>query len=204
MLTKEKAEILGLLCAEGTHYEYVSVETKFDKRRGKYYTHSRIREQIEFGNLNKLLLKHFQYLLINVYKYPTKITGIPTSLKIHITKKDIMKDLLKYTDFNSDRWSVPNEVLTGSLEIKAAFIRGLYEGDGTKLQFANKTTPYVDFHMKNPTGLDSVAILLKSLGVNTRFWKSDYGRLVIYGLDDVRKFSRTIKPIFKRIKLNTN
>lgn len=35
-ITPEKAEMLGLLCAEGTHYNYVSLENKFFERRGKY------------------------------------------------------------------------------------------------------------------------------------------------------------------------
>jgi intein/homing endonuclease len=200
MITKEKAEILGLLCSEGTHCcKYIPVETKFDKKRGKYYTYVRGREMIAFGNLNKLLLKHFQDLLLKVYKYPTKITGVPTSLKINITKNCIINDLLRYTDFGYAKWKIPEEIMNGSSGVKAAFIRGLYEGDGTKLQFSWK--PYIDFHMKNHEALKQLHSLLKSLGINSRFWKSDYGRLAVYGLDDVKKFGKVTKPLYKRIEI---
>ena len=100
-LSPEKAEILGLLCAEGTHYQYITQYFGFFKNRGKggkYYLRTQYIEAIEFTNLDDHLLRHFRKLMLRVYKYAPKPTGVKTSIKIRIKKKYVIKDLLKYTD----------------------------------------------------------------------------------------------------------
>ena len=197
----EKAEILGLLCADGTHYKYISIENRFFPKRGKYYTTMNLKERIEFSNLNIKLLEHFQNLLKKVYNYHSKITGIPTSLKIHITKKAIIKDLLQYSDFGFNKWRVPEKIKNGSLNIKAAFIRGIYEGDGVKVQKNRYGSLYLFFDMKNRSSLEELQKLHTDLGITARINKNNKGmtRLLVYGIENVAKFKKLINPKYKKI-----
>ncbi|MEM5793974.1 MAG: LAGLIDADG family homing endonuclease [Candidatus Aenigmatarchaeota archaeon] len=200
-LTVEKAELIGLLCADGTHYHYISIYNRFYPKRGKYYTTISPKEQIEFGNLNIKLLKHFQKLLKIAYNYHPKITGTPKSLKIHISKKNIIKDLLQYTDFGSEKWKVPKEIKEGPFDVKAAFIRGVYEGDGVKLQTSKYGKPYLFFEMKNKPSLEDLKKLLQDIGINARINKNSNGmtRLIVYGFENITKFKKFIKPKYKKL-----
>jgi hypothetical protein len=202
-LSAEKAEMLGLLCAEGSHYKYIAIYNRFFPKRGRYYTTISTKEQIDFTNLNTKLLQYFQHLLNIVYNYNSKITGIPTSLKIHITKKNIIKDLLQYTDFGFDEWKVPNDVKIGTFNIKTAFVKGVYEGDGVKLQINKYGTPYLFFDMKNKNSLEELRILLSSIGITARINKNSKSmtRLLVYGIEDVMKFKKFINPKFKKVNL---
>lgn len=201
-LTPEKAEIIGLLCAEGCHFKYSSTFFRDRKRIAK---RTQIKDYVDFTNLDKNLLQHFRNLLILVYDYAPKVTGVPTSLKIHILKKTVVKDLLSFTDFGFDKWRVPDKVMKSNKKIQASFIRGLYEGDGIKLQRAYKNCYYIGFHMKNKEGLKQLQALLENIGIGTRFWRDGYKKettkLIIYGISDVFKFKNIIKPKFKQITI---
>lgn len=202
-MSNEKAEILGLLCAEGTHYEYVSIENRFFPKRGKYYTAIQNKKRIEFSNLNEKLLKRFQLLMKIVYGYKTKITGSSDSRKIHITKNYIIADLLKYTDFGFNKWKVPRKIKNSSPKTKAAFIRGVYEGDGVRVQRRNKSH-YLFFDMGNYGGLIGLKELLIELEIKANVHKNNRNmfRLMVYGTLNVLKFKKIINPRIKRIHVN--
>jgi len=87
-LNPEKAEILGLLCAEGSHYSYITVYNEFFKNRGRYYTLIRNVEAVEFTNLDDKLLQHFRNLMLKIYNYAPRPTGVNISMKIRIKKKE--------------------------------------------------------------------------------------------------------------------
>ena len=115
-LNPEKAEILGLLCAEGSYYNYLSVCNEFFKNRGKYYTIIKMIEAIEFTNLDWQLLTHFRNLMFSVYNYAPGTTGVKTSLKIRIKRKTIIEDLIKFTEFGCMKWKVPKELLKNEVK----------------------------------------------------------------------------------------
>ncbi|MBS3055691.1 MAG: hypothetical protein J4452_04370 [Candidatus Aenigmarchaeota archaeon] len=200
-ISPELAEILGLLSSDGTYYKYLSFERRFFKKRGKYYFTIQEKERIDFGNTNFGLLKSFQKLLLKEFGYKTKITGkeIP---KINITKKSIIKDLLKFTYFGFDRWKVPQITFNSPNNVKASYVRGIYEGDGVKLQ-KNSNGFEVRIEMMNKAGLEQIKILLLDLGINSSVSTCGKGmyRLYIRGIENITKFKEIIKPKFKTIKL---
>lgn len=116
-----------------------------------------------------------------------------------------MSDLLNFSDFGCMKWKVPNKIFKSDENTKASFIRGLYEGDGTRLQKVKGDCYFIAFSMKNRKGLDQLRRLLNGLGISTRYWKdytNDLERLVVYGAEDVIRFKNVIKPKFKEIVLS--
>ena len=163
-MSPEKAEILGLLCAEGTHYKYQSSYLEFFKNRGingKYYRRTKIIEAIEFTNLNQALLEHFRDLMSIVYDYSPRPTGVKNSMKIRITKNAVISDLLKYTDFGCKKWTVPKEIPDSEADIIASFLSGIFDGDGS---FRERDIRLVSV---NGNGLKSVSILLSLIGIES-------------------------------------
>lgn len=201
-LTPAKAEIIGLLASDGTHYKYVSIETRYFPKRRKFYTSVRERERVDFGNLNIKLLKHFQNLLLQVYNYKPKITSGHPSIKVNITKNSIIGDLLKYTDYIYDRWIVPFQIKNSSAKVKAAFVHGLYEGDGVKLQ-KNSNGFQIRIEMMNEQGLLSVKELLRELDIGSFVSHCGRGmyRLTVHGIKNITKFKEIISPKFKSVTL---
>lgn len=161
-MSSEKAEILGLLCAEGTYYRYYSTYYEFFKNRGvngKYYRRTKMIEAVEFTNLNEKLLQHFRSLMFKVYRYAPRPTGIKTSIKIRIKKASVIQDLLKHTKFGCKKWRVPKELWNSENGTISSFIRGLFDGDGTIRKFNIRLSSI------NPEGLKGVNKLLRLLGI---------------------------------------
>ena len=161
-ITPEKAEIIGLLCAEGSHYNYITVYNEFFKNRGKYYTLIRNVEAVEFTNLDEKLLHHFRNLMLKVYNYAPRPTGIKTSMKIRIKKKSVIEDLVKYTEFGSKKWRIPEDIFNSSIDIKSSFIRGLFDGDGSITKYKIRLVSV------NKEGICGVKDLLNSIGIECR------------------------------------
>jgi len=207
-LTPEKAEIIGLLCAEGSHAKYISQYYGFFKNRGKngkYYFRTQKKEDVAFTNLDKDLLEHFIKLMASVYNYSTKVTGVPTSLKVRITKQDIFRDLLQYTDFGCLKWRVPVQLLTSNKETKAAFVRGIFDGDG---MFRKS---YIRLTSVNIDGLIQMLHLLKTLDIKSKIlgpYKPKGNRKLCYYLiipkSDILKYKYLIKSNHKKSKMFDN
>ena len=195
MIDKEKSEIIGLLCAEGCNFVSISTYYEWDRNRKKYYLRKNKRcERIDFSNTDARLAEHFRNLLIKCYGSSPKYT----SLKVMIVRKKMIRDLLSYSKFGWNKWAVPKEILNGPRSVKTAFIRGLYEGDGTKLNWRGKQ-PYIDFHMYNVGGLKKVRRMLEQLGIRSKLYES-CTRLLMKG-EDVEKFAKIIKPKYKSINM---
>ncbi len=203
-LNPEKAEILGLLCAEGTHYKYIAKYWGWSRDPNKKRLREQLTEGIHFSNMDLDLLNRFRYLMGEVYKYSPRITGSSYSLKIQLKKKSVIRDILKHTDLGSLKWTVPKSVMNADEKVMASFIRGLYEGDGTKPMKASKNVYHLYFNMKNYNSLKLVQKMLKMLGIESKFWKNkseNMHKLVIYGNDNVIKFKNIINPTIKRIEI---
>jgi intein/homing endonuclease len=194
MISKEKSEVIGLLCAEGCHFISFSTYYGWDKNRGKYYLRKNKRcERVDFSNTDIGLSNHFRKLLKKCYGNSPKYT----SLKVMIVEQRVVKNIISYSDYGWDKWIVPLEVKKGTKEVKIAFIRGLYEGDGTTIFWRGKQ-PYLEFHMHNLKGLAEVQNLLLELDINSKL-HDNWKKLVIKGNRDVYKFAKIIKPKFKKI-----
>lgn len=198
-LNPEKAEILGLLCAEGSHCKYTSKFVEFDKRRGKSYNRIQHKEFIEFSNNDPVLQNHFIQLLKSVYNYERKVTGVTKAKKVTIIKKDVIKDILLFGDFGYMKWRVPSEILYSKPKIKIAFLKGFYEGDGIKPNFnKNGSIRRVRFCSKNKNGLKQLMKLLSDLNIKSNIYLSSRERgeyeLTMFG-DGARKFIELSKPL---------
>ena len=99
-----------------------------------------------------------------VYSYSPRATGVHSgvnlNLKIRLIKRNVLQDLLKYTEFGCLKWRLPNEIANGNDEVKAAFLRGYFYGDGCC------SNNEVFFASANETGIKQVSDVLNSLGIN--------------------------------------
>ena len=128
-LTKHKSELLGFLCSEGNDNDYTDNYMSYDPRRNKSYLRKTKREWINFSNTDLSLQNRFIFLMNKVYDYPLKVYKKGT---IYLKRKEVVKDLKKYTLFGSKKWKVPNELFDKKYENQAKyFIRSFVDGDGT-------------------------------------------------------------------------
>lgn len=153
-ITPELAEILGLLCAEGSHI--ISYSSYWVKERGKLrYRKNKKSERIEFYNKDKKLLVHYQELLFKEFGYESKVTKHG---KINIGKLSIIQHIISYTILGHLKWKVPSLIMNSTKRSQIAFIRGYFDGDGT-------ASGRIRFFSTNELGLKQVSELLKKLKI---------------------------------------
>ena len=201
MMTQEKAEIIGFLCAEGSHYDYICRYWNYDHRRNNSYFRITRQEGIEFSNNNVILLNRFLFLLKKCYEYERRITGIHDATKVAIKRKVVVKDLLSFTNYGHLKWRIPKIILnTRNKRLKIAFLRGYYEGDGVRPDLNKKKNLIirVRFGSTNLIGLKQVIKLLKDLNIKSNLHfssirKKEY-ELSLYGRN-ARTFINLTKPL---------
>jgi intein/homing endonuclease len=193
-LTPELSEIIGLLCAEGSHVVASSSYWGNDGGKPRYYKNHKS-NRIEFSNEDKKLLEHYQNLLKIVFDYETKITK---DNKVNICKKDIVDEIINHTELGHLIWNVPKTILGGDDISKIRFLRGFLDGDGSL------TNNLVRFFSTNKNGLDNISKLLNDLGMKHTFQKPmmKKGRKPLYYIQLSRKerekFLKLVKPISKQ------
>ncbi|HLC97338.1 MAG TPA: LAGLIDADG family homing endonuclease [Candidatus Nanoarchaeia archaeon] len=195
-ISKEFAEILGLLCAEGSHI--VSFSSYWGKERGKlYYRNNKKSERIEFYNKDKKLLHHYADLLCKEFCMKTKVTKFG---KINIGKREIMTKIITQTPLGHMRWRVPKAISLGTKAVKIAFLRGYFDGDGTAI-----TCPRM--FSTNRAGLRQVSQLLSSLNFKHTLQGPHYKekRKPAYTIQisrkDKERFLNLIRPVSKKLGL---
>lgn len=195
MISKTLAEILGLLCSEGCHV--IAYSSYFGKERGKLRYHKNKRsERIEFYNKNKELLEHYKRLLKEEFNLDTNITKHG---KINIARREVIRKIIEHTPLGHTAWKVPEAVMIGNDEMKIAFIRGFFDGDGTAINVAR-------FFSTNEKGLRQISQVLNTLKIlhTTQKPVNKAGRKPLYSIQisrkDYNKFMDMVQPIAKRIK----
>jgi len=163
-ISEELAEILGLLCSEGSYTISTSRCFCFYKERGKKYLRNKTTRYIQFGNYDKKLLQHFRLLVEKEYGHRT---GLEKD-RIRICKRFIIDDLLRYTSFGVLKWKLPTDVKNSTFNIKIKFLRGYFDGDGT-------VSSQIRFFSSNGRSLKDVSNLLHSVGIGNNF-KGPYFR----------------------------
>lgn len=152
-ITPELAEILGLLCAEGSHI--LSYTNYFEINRGKLrFRKNKKSERIEFYNKDKKLLFHYNQLLNKEFGYYPNVTKWG---KINICKRLIITRIISYTPLGHLSWRVPEIIFDSPDEIKLLFIRGYFDGDGTSSGSSAR------MFSVNKEGIYQVSKLLNSL-----------------------------------------
>ena len=197
-LTPEMAEILGFLCAEGSHFKGLSNYIEFNKKRGKSYRRIRPQERIEFTNTDLELLERFQRLTEKVYGYKPNLTKGGKAQKIRFTRKHVISNLLNYTDFGCQKWRVPNEINSGPIPQACAFVRGYFLGDGC-LSHTQKGD-IVRFCSINKQGLNQVSAVLNRLGIEHKMYhytppepRKRIYQLIIRKQEMIYKFCNSIR-----------
>ncbi len=193
MISENFAEILGLLCSEGSHIIQYSDYTEVYRGKTRFRKNKRS-ERIEFYNKDPILLKHYQHLLQNEFQLNTKITKHG---KINIGTKEIIKKIISHTQLGHLSWKVPKKVIEGSKEVKISFLRGFFDGDGTAVTVSR-------FFSTNKEGIKEISSLLKELNYRHTFQKPKkvLERKQLYCLQlsrkDHLKFLQEINPVSKK------
>ena len=153
-ITTQLAEIIGLLCAEGSHI--ISYSSYWGKDRGKnrFYKNDKS-ERIEFTNKDNKLLLHYKNLLLKEFNYDAKPTK---HYKVNICKMSIIKNIISHTSLGHDKWKIPDSIVNSNDKIKVSFIRGYFDGDGT-------VSSRIRFFSVNENGIKQVSNLLKELNI---------------------------------------
>lgn len=189
----ELAEILGLLCAEGCHVVSYSSYTGLDKGKTRFYKNKKS-ERIEFSSKDMKLLVRFKFLIKRAFGYKVNITK---DNKINICKRAIIKSLLNHTPLGNEKWRVPGFIINSSKNIKLAFLRGYFDGDGTA---SNR----MRFFSINYKGIKQICKLLTDLQVKHTLQgpvlkkgkKPSY--VIQISEKEKEKFLKDLKPCSKR------
>ncbi|MHA1401238.1 MAG: LAGLIDADG family homing endonuclease [Candidatus Heimdallarchaeaceae archaeon] len=93
-------------------------------------------------------------------------------------------------------WLVPKQILQGTIEEKAAFLRGFFDTEGD-VSPESSSTFYVGISQKNSTVLLQLRELINELGIRTTIphiidQKSQTYRISITGKEEIRKFAEVI------------
>ena len=184
-LSIKKAEILGFLCSEGNDNNFIDNHIEYDKRRKKLYVRNMNKQWINFSNTDLAILKRFLYLMEMVYDYPLRYFKKGT---VYIKRKEVVKDLRRYSLFGSRRWSVPKELFKKQYRNQAKrFIRAYFDGDGSVDYKWNKR---ITLDSVNKNSLSKLNKLLLHLGISTRYYiYKNRSRITI---KDVIKYKKTI------------
>ena len=152
-LTRKKAAILGYLHSDG-----FSRNTK--KSSGS------LRYEVGFVNKNPDLIRHFEFLIGDVYPfYKPKKSLLKTGCQVvMIYNKEIFKDLIKYGETSTRKWSPPNiDLLTK--RTAREYIRTLLYGDGSVSENARR----IFIESQSLNGLKGLKeILFHFFNVNSR------------------------------------
>jgi intein/homing endonuclease len=151
-ISKELSEILGLLCAEGSHV--VSYCSYWENSRGKRrYRKNKKSERIEFYSKDKKLSLHYIKLLEKEFDFRWKITKHG---KVNIGNRKVIRKITEQTCLGHLNWKIPNSVLDSNKKIKIAFLRGFFDGDGTAISI-------VRMFSTNKVGIQQLSKLLFDL-----------------------------------------
>ncbi len=192
-MTPELAEILGLLCAEGSHI--VAYSDYWETYKGKKrFRKNKKSERIEFYNKDEKLLLHYQKLLQKQFAYRANVTKHG---KINIGKNEIIRKIIRFTELGHLKWKIPCQILNSNETSKIAFIRGFFDGDGT-------ASGMIRFFSTNENGLKQVSKLLFDVGFPNKFHgpfiregrKPHY--IIRISRKEKERFLNRIKPVSKR------
>ena len=159
-----KAELLGLLAAEGNEYHYSRRYARFLANRGpagKWYLINYRQQAVEFTNVELALQLRVYQLLVMTYDGQKAAFG--SRYRIRIRRKAIVTDLLRHTRLGCLEWRVPPEVMRSNYDhVKGAWCRGFADGEGTI------RASEINLPSTNLRGLRQVQQLLKSLEIGSK------------------------------------
>lgn len=173
-LSLEKSEILGYLCSEGNNYDKVHLTHEYDPRRNKTYLRKVRTLRIIFSNKEPQIQKRFILLMKRIYSYnlnPSK------NGSFFIRRKNVIKDLNKYSNFGSRIWVVPRILFEKKYKKHAmSFVKAFFDGDGT----VETKQREVRIDSCNHSSLKLLSKLIKKLKLDNKYYRfNDRSRIVI-------------------------
>ena len=175
LITEKEAILLGSLVSEG----YIS-----DNRVG-------------FNNTDEDFADIFEEALVSSYetygcRYERELRSGKKLIEYQIHKREIIEDI-KEKGFNekSDNKEIPHTVLMSSKKVQRAFLRALFEGDGSV--YSGKRTVVISYASKSEKLLKQLQVLLLNFGIISRIHRDkDSFRLIISGYENVKLFKENI------------
>jgi len=175
LITEEEAILLGSFVSEG------------------YISNSRI----GFNNTDEAFASEFETALVSVYetsgcKYERKLKSGKTLIEYQIHQKDIIEDIKEkgFTEKSAQK-EIPYTVLRSSKKVQKAFLRALFEGDGSV--YKGKNTVVISYSSKSKKLLKQLQVLLLNFEIISRIHKDKQNyRLIISGYHNVKLFKERI------------
>lgn len=189
-LTVEKAYILGVLCGDG----YIS-------------TNNRVGLKVcdeDFADEFRRCLREVYDLSPSKKFRIIKPTNFSTNPKpqyvISLTSKLVVNDLLEYSkSFKTKEWEIPKEILKSDLKVKSAFLRGLFDSEGTAC-LKKPGGVYLSICSSNKLSLSKVKEILKkdfNIDLSVVHYESIM-KLKSVGYKNVKNFYNYINFTIKR------
>nr|MBA4405278.1 hypothetical protein [Nanoarchaeum sp.] len=191
-LNEDLAELIGAHVGDGTLYKTNSKsivwELRGDLKEKEYYTE----------NICPLIKRLFDIQLNSKFRSGGKngCWGVQTC------NKQIINTFLEYGFVSGNKTytvSVPNYIFDSRIEIKRAFIRGLFDTDGC-LNFykinnnLKRDYPRIIFSSASVNLRDSLNTLLQEMGFKTSIWNAFSFSVCISGKETLLRWAEEIKP----------
>ncbi|NPA53920.1 MAG: hypothetical protein GXO21_04560, partial [Aquificae bacterium] len=181
LLTEEEALLLGSLVAEG----YVS-----DKRIG-------------FNNTDKEYAKAFEEAFVPTYtdkycKYERKLKSGKEIIEYQVHASAVLEDIKEkgFTEKSADK-EIPDIVLRSSKKIQRAFLKALFEGDGSVYETARVVN--ISYTSKSKKLLKQLQVLLLNFGIVSRIHPDKQNfRLIISGYENIKLFKEKVGFLGKK------
>lgn len=198
-LTKEKAYILGVLCGDG----YIRIT----KSGHGFLVGLDVCDEDFADEFRRCIKEVYDLLASKKIKTPgpTNFSTNPKQMYvINLTSKLVVKDLLQYAkSFKTKEWAVPEEILSSNTKIKSAFIRGLFDSEGS-VTLKRPGGVYLSVCSGNKNSLLKIKEILKynfdiDLSV---FNDKSVVRLKSSGYKNIKNFAEKINFTIKRKREN--
>ncbi len=169
-LSVEKASLIGMITGDGCLYK----------------------SQLLYVNNNLTLVKKFARLVKKVYGANTRQTRCKSNAFMsRIVRKSIAEDLKEYCrSFKSCDWEVPKQIFASAKVAKAAYVRALFDDDGT---IGKREIRLISI---NERALNQLRVLLHEMfNIHSYVYpRCDGGgyHLSIYGKENMKRFANAI------------
>ncbi|WP_457644602.1 DNA gyrase subunit A [Persephonella sp.] len=181
LITEEEAVLLGSLVSEG----YIS-----ENRAG-------------FNNTDEEYASVFENAYKDIYgdtfcRYERTLESGKTLVEYQIHYKEIIQDIReKGFDKRSSDKEIPFVVLQSSKRVQRAFLKALFEGDGTVYETARAVN--ISYSSKSKKLLKQLQVLLLNFGIVSRIHrdKQNY-RLIISGYQNIKLFKEKVGFLGKK------
>ncbi|WP_457625810.1 DNA gyrase subunit A, partial [Persephonella sp.] len=175
LISEKEAILLGSLVSEG----YIS------------------EDRVGFNNTDEDYSLSFENALVSTYgdvycKYERRLKSGKIITEYQIHKKEVISDLKeKGFDKKSSEKEIPFVILRSSKKVQKAFLKALFEGDGSV--YEGKGTVVVSFSSSSKKLLKQLQVLLLNFGIISRIHRDKVNfRLIISGYHNVKLFKEEV------------